>query len=65
MRWLPKGYGGERRSAEQVKRDGWLEHGILVVNDDDQRLTWPERQLIRQLGERLFGKRQPKEAPHG
>jgi hypothetical protein len=62
MRWTPKGYGGERRSAEQVKRDGWLEHGFLVVNEDDQRLSWPERQLIRQLGERLFGKRQPKEA---
>jgi hypothetical protein len=65
MRWMPKGYGGERRSAEQVKRDGWLEHGILVVNEDDQRLSWPERQLIRQLGERLFGKRQPKEVRHG
>jgi hypothetical protein len=65
MRWTPKGYGGERRSAEQVKRDGWLEHGILVVNEDDQRLSWPERQLIQQLGERLFGKRQPKEARDG
>jgi hypothetical protein len=65
MRWTPKGYGGERRSAEQVKRDGWLEHGILVVNENDHRLTWPERQLIRQLGERLFGTRQPKEARDG
>jgi hypothetical protein len=62
---MPKGYGGERRSAEQVKRDGWLEYGILVVDEDDQRLTWPERQLIRQLGERLFGKRQPKEVRDG
>ena len=67
MRWMPKGYGygGERRSAELVKRDGWLEYGILVVNEDDQRLTWPERQLIRQLGERLFGKRQLKEVRDG
>jgi hypothetical protein len=65
MRWAPKGFGGERRSAEQVKRDGWLEYGILVVNEDDQRLTWPERQLIRQLGERLFGKRPPEETRHG
>jgi hypothetical protein len=65
MRWTPKGYGGERRSAEQVKRDGWLKHGILVVNEDDQRLSWPERLLIRQLGERLFGKRLPKEARDG
>jgi hypothetical protein len=62
MRWLPKGYGGVRRAPEEVKREGWHELGILVVNEDDQRLSWPERQLIRQLGERLFGKRQPKEA---
>jgi hypothetical protein len=65
MRWLPKGYGGARRAPEEVKHDGWHELGILVINEDDQRLTWPERQLIRQLGERLFGKRQPKEARHG
>jgi hypothetical protein len=65
MRWTPKGYGGERRSADQVKRDGWLEHGILVVDEDDHRLTWPERLFIRQLGERLFGKREPKETRDG
>jgi hypothetical protein len=65
MRWLPKGYGGVRRKPEEVKREGWHELGILVVNEDDQRLSWPERQLIRQLGERLFGKRQQKEARHG
>jgi hypothetical protein len=65
MRWLPKGYGGARRAPEEVKGDGWHELGILVVNEDDQRLSWLERQLIRQLGERLFGKRQPKEARYG
>jgi hypothetical protein len=54
-----------RRPAEEVKRDGWRELGILVVNEDDNRLSWPERQLVRQLGERLFGKRQPKEARDG
>ena len=65
MRWLPKGYGGARRPPEEVKRDGWRELGILVVNEDDNRLSWPERQLVRQLGERLFGKRQPGEARDG
>ncbi len=65
MRWTPKGYGGERRSAEQVKREGWLEYGMLVVNEDDHRLTWPERQLIRQLGEKLFGRRESKETGRG
>ena len=39
MRWLPRGYGGERRPAEQVKREGWTDQNILVVSADDQRLT--------------------------
>ena len=43
MRWLPKGYGGTRRPAEDVKRDGWREQGLLAVSIDDQRLSWPER----------------------
>jgi len=66
MRWTPKGYGGERRTPDQVKRDGWHEHGILVVSVHDHRLTWPERELIRQLGEKLHGKRWAlKEVCHG
>lgn len=65
MRWYPKGYGGERRDADQVKRDGWKEQGVLVVAEDDQRLTWPERELVKQLGARLYGPRPAKEACHG
>ncbi len=30
MRWAPRGYGGERRPPEQVKREGWREKGVLV-----------------------------------
>ena len=57
MRWLPHGYGGERRSPEDIKRDGWVEQGLLAVNVEDRRLTWPERELVRQLGEKLYGRR--------
>jgi len=56
MRFVPPGYGGERRQPDQVKRDGWREQGILAVCVDDQRLTWPERELVRQLGEKLYGR---------
>ncbi len=31
MKWHPKGYGGQRRDPEQVKRDGWREQGLLAV----------------------------------
>ena len=56
MKWLPRGYGGTRRSPEDVKRDGWREQGLLAVSIEDHRLTWPERELVRQLGEKLYGK---------
>ena len=57
MRWHPKGYGGHRRGPEQIRCEGWKEQGIFAVSLDDQRLTWPERELVRQLGERLYGAR--------
>ena len=57
MRWLPKGYGGARRPADEIKREGWREQGILVIAAEDGRLTWPERELIRRLGEKLYGPR--------
>lgn len=57
MKWLPHGYGGNRRTPEDVKRDGWVEQGLLAVNVEDYRLTWPERELVKQLGEKLYGPR--------
>ena len=66
MRWAPPGYGGERRPPEKVKQDGWREQGLLAVSINDQRLTWPEREFIRQLGKKLYGSRQNRrEADHG
>jgi hypothetical protein len=48
---------------DEVKRDGWREQRVLAVSLDDDRLTWPERELVRQLGEKLYGDRdQAKEA---
>jgi hypothetical protein len=63
MRWHARGYGGERRSPERVKRDGWHEQGLLAVAIDDERLTWPEREIVRQLGDKLYGQRE--EPAHG
>lgn len=62
MRWVPPGYGGERRPPEEVKSDGWREQGLLAVSVDDHRLTWLEREFVRQLGTKLYGSRG---APHG
>ena len=65
MKVFPRGFGGARRDPEQVKREGWREQNILVVSPEDQRLTWPERELVKQLGEKLYGGRRAKEARHG
>ena len=65
MKRFPKGYGGSRRDPEQVKREGWREQGVLVIAEDDQRLTWPERELVKQLGSKLYGRRFGKDVSHG
>jgi hypothetical protein len=57
MRWTPRRYGGGRRAPEDVKHEGWRELGILVLAADDNRLTWAGRELIRRLGEKLYGSR--------
>jgi hypothetical protein len=49
--------------AEAEQRAGWREHGILVVAEQDSRLTWSERKLVGQLGAKLYGHRRV--APDG
>lgn len=66
MRWYPRGYGGTRRDPDRVKQAGWHDHGLLAVSIDDPRLTWPEQELVRQLGEKLYGPRiEPREVANG
>ncbi|MEG3640709.1 hypothetical protein [Magnetococcus sp. PR-3] len=50
-------YQESREDVDEQKRKGWNRHGILVVSQDDNRLTWPERELVQQLGNRLYGRR--------
>lgn len=39
---------------EKVKKRGWEEEGILVIHVDDERLKWPEREIIKQIGNRIY-----------
>lgn len=43
--------------VEEVKPDGWNDHRILVVGADDTRINWMERQVIEQIGQRLYGRK--------
>ena len=51
--------------AEGTKVFGWNRHGILVVSENDDRLTWVEKELVRSLGEKLYGRGRRREACHG
>lgn len=57
--------------VEATKRQGWREQHILVISDEDERLDFLERQIIRSIGERLYGHGhthghpQPKGGGHG
>lgn len=55
MKWTPRGFGGERPYAEDIKRDGWRNFKILVIHSEDDRLSWSERAVIRDIGARLYG----------
>ena len=45
---------------EKLKKQGWKESGILVVNVNDDRLNWPEKEIIKQIGTKIY-KTKPKE----
>lgn len=40
---------------EAVKRHGWRDQNILVVNAADDRLDMVEREFVKAIGERLYG----------
>lgn len=42
---------------DAIKEQGWRDQHILVVNAEDARLDFLERQLIHRIGERLYGER--------
>jgi len=41
--------------VEDVKRNGWRQQHILVISPDDARLDRIEREIVRHIGERLYG----------
>ena len=61
-----QGYRSSLRSAksalneedmERLRKRSWHEQGVFSVPLEDPRLTWPERELVQQFAEKLYGKR--------
>ena len=46
---------GEPVDVDAVKQRGWQDQHILVVSDNDERLDVLERDLVRRIGNRLYG----------
>jgi hypothetical protein len=40
---------------EVMKRNGWRDQHVLVVSEQDDRLDFVEREIVRRIGERLYG----------
>ena len=59
----PLGPDDEARSRAEC-REAWLQHGILVVRVEDINVGWAEREMLRNVGQQLYGPR-PKEAMNG
>lgn len=51
---VPSGITAEQLAArtKAAQAEAWGA-GILLVRVDDPRLTWPERELVKQLGDKL------------
>lgn len=46
--------------TEKIKKLAWLEDGILVVNPDTaEGIAWPDREHLRNIGNKLYGRRRP------
>jgi len=45
----------QKPDPEDVKKQGWKEQRILVISPEDERLDWYEQQLLRNIGDRLYG----------
>lgn len=43
--------------ADAIKHRAYLDQRIVVLSLDDPRLNWHERELLKQMGDRLLGAR--------
>ena len=54
----------EVTDLDAIKRNGWQGQHILVIAEHDGRLDAFEREIVRRIGERLYGNQTPGER-HG
>ncbi|NEI70968.1 hypothetical protein GR212_15395 [Rhizobium lusitanum] len=45
---------------EAIKKNVFHDQDVLIVNINDTNLPWPDRELLKGIGERLYGKKPAK-----
>ena len=45
----------ETTDLEALKQRGWRDQHILVVDEHDTRLDFIEQEIVKRIGERLYG----------
>jgi hypothetical protein len=46
----------EPMDKDAIKVEGWHDQGILVISKDDARLNMIEREFVRIIGDKIYGK---------
>jgi hypothetical protein len=46
---------GNQIDYEAMKRNAFKDQGIVVIRLDDPRLTWDQREMVKQVGVKLYG----------
>lgn len=46
------------RDLDAIKQHGWRDQRILVIKATDDRLDFVEQEIVRRIGERLYGAHQ-------
>lgn len=48
---------GRAVDYEAIKRNGFRDQGIVIVSVNDAGLSWDQREIIKQVGEKLYGRK--------
>lgn len=58
----PRGYPEPNRGPnsinyEGIKKNAFHDQDVLIVNINDTKLPWQDREFLKVIGERLYGKK--------
>lgn len=48
---------GREVDYEAMKRNAYRDQGVVIVRLDDPRLTWDQKEIVKQVGTKLYGQR--------